>query len=60
MARPKGSFAMSEWELDEMRALWRAGWKSSSLAALYGTTERTIDRRLRAMGESPRRRSKRI
>lgn len=44
------SAALSQWELDEMAALARAGWRSESLAALYGVTRRTIDRILRRIG----------
>lgn len=40
----------SQWELDELLWLHRNGWRTISLASLYGCSERAIQRRLRSMG----------
>ena len=52
---PSGPRAWSDWELSEMAHLRRHGWTARSLASLYGVTERSIQRRLRAMDGKPRR-----
>ena len=39
--------ALSDWQIDELQALRRAGWSTTSLAAIYGVTERSINRILR-------------
>ena len=45
----------SDWELEELRYLWRQGWAVARLALWYGCSERTIERRIASMrGESAR------
>ena len=39
----------SDWELEEMRYLWRQGWTVAMLANWYRCSERTIERRIAAM-----------
>jgi hypothetical protein len=46
--RPRGTTALSDWELDELRALRRGGWSKAALAVTYGVSERTVSRYLRA------------
>lgn len=58
--RKRGTCDCSQWELDEMAALYGAGWRIASLASLYSVTERTIRRRLIGMGVELRGRSEPI
>lgn len=53
MGRVDGSYArlFSDWELDEMRHLFRSGWSCAALACQYDVSARTIERRLAEMGE---------
>ena len=45
--RPRGTTALSDWEMDELLMHARAGWRASELAHYYGVSERTVFRYLR-------------
>lgn len=45
--RPRGTTALSEWEMDELMMHARAGWTARELASYYGVSERTVVRYLR-------------
>ena len=51
--RPRGSFALSDWELDEMAHHHRSGWTLMELARFYGVSTRTVSRMLRHMADEP-------
>ena len=45
--RPRGTYALSDWEVDEL--LWHRsrGWSIGRLALFYGVSKKTIGRVLR-------------
>lgn len=42
--RPKGTYTLSQWEIDEMLWYRERGWKTIELAWHYGITTRTVNR----------------
>lgn len=42
--RPKGTYTLSQWEIDELLYYRREGWTSFELASHYGITTRTVNR----------------
>lgn len=45
--RPRGTYALSDWEIDELVHYARAGWTQEALASYYRTSKRTVRRVLR-------------
>lgn len=45
--RPRGTYALSDWEIDEMAYYARAGWTQEALARYYRTSTKTVRRMLR-------------
>lgn len=42
--RPKGTYKLSRWEIDELLYYRKGGWTNFELASHYGITERTVTR----------------
>lgn len=45
--RPRGTYALSDWEIDELMHYARAGWTQEALASYYRTSKKTVRRVLR-------------
>lgn len=45
--RPRGTYALSEWEIEELAHYARAGWTQEALARYYRVSTKTVGRVLR-------------
>ena len=45
--RPRGTFAISDWEMDELLWYHSRGWTADTLASYYGISSKTVERYLR-------------
>ena len=48
------TFALSDWEMDEMAYYRRGGWTEWELASHYRVSEKTVQRILRRLAVEPR------
>jgi transposase len=42
--RPRGTYALSDWEIDELAYHARAGWTQKELASYYRVSTKTVGR----------------
>jgi transposase len=47
------TFALSDWEMQEMAHYRRGGWTERELASYYRVSEKTVQRILRRLGVEP-------
>ena len=48
-----GKGSLSDWQLEEMAALYSQGWRVHSLALLYDVSDRTVERLMAQRGVVP-------
>ena len=52
--RPRGTYCLSEWEIEECAYCRRCGWTNPQLADYYGVSTRTVERIFQRRREATR------